>query len=190
MNKASPSDEIAIFVRVVERGSFVAVAKETGLTPSGVSKVVSRLEDRLGVRLLQRTTRHLAVTPEGETLLARGREILSAIEAMEAQITTTRGKPRGLVRLNAGTAYAKHCLLPSLSGFHARYPDIEVELSIDDRRVDIIAQQIDVAVRTGPLDELEPRRSQTRRSGSHHLCQPCVFEAPRQTHIIAGSGAP
>ena len=72
---------------------------------------------------------------------------------MEAEITATRGKPRGLVRLNAGTAYAKHGLLPILSGFHARYPDIEIELSIDDRRIDVIAQQIDVAIRTGSLND-------------------------------------
>src|SRR4051812_20100371 len=153
MNMSSPSDEIALFVRVVERGSFAAAAKETGLTPSGVSRGVSRLEDRLGVRLLHRTTRRLAVTPEGETLLARGREILGAIAAMEAEITATRGKPRGLVRLNVGTAYAKHGLMPLLAGFHARYPDIEIELGIDDRHVDVIAGQIDVAIRTGALGE-------------------------------------
>jgi DNA-binding transcriptional LysR family regulator len=153
MNTSSPSDQIALFVRVVERGSFAAAAKESGLTPSGVSKGVSRLEDRLGVRLLQRTTRRLAVTPEGETLLAHGREILGAIDAMEAEITATRGKPRGLVRLNVGTAYAKHCLMPSLAGFHARYPDIEIELSIDDQHVDVIGRQIDVAIRTGALGE-------------------------------------
>jgi DNA-binding transcriptional LysR family regulator len=151
MNKSSRSDEIAQFVRVVERGSFAAAARESGLTPAGVSRAVSRLEDRLGVRLLQRTTRRLAVTPEGETLLARGREILGAIDAMEAEITATRGKPRGLVRLNAGTAYAKHCLLPLLPGFHARYPEIEIELGIDDRHVDVIAAQVDIAVRTGAL---------------------------------------
>ena len=72
MNKSSRADEIALFVRVVERGSFAAAARTCGLTPGGVSRAVSRLEDRLGVRLLQRTTRRLAVTPEGETLLARG----------------------------------------------------------------------------------------------------------------------
>ena len=153
MNKSSSSDEIALFVRVVERGSFAAAARETALTPSGVSKTVSRLEDRLGVRLLQRTTRRLAITPEGETLLARGRAILAAIESMEAEVTATRGKPRGLVRVNAGTAYAKYCLVPALAAFHARYPEIEIELGIDDRRVDLVAQQIDVAIRTGPLDD-------------------------------------
>jgi DNA-binding transcriptional LysR family regulator len=151
MNRSARSDEIAQFVRVVERGSFAAAARESGLTPAGVSRAVSRLEDRLGVRLLQRTTRRLAVTAEGETLLARGREILGAIDAMEAEITASRGKPRGLVRLNAGTVYARHCLMPILGGFHARYPDIEIELGVDDRHVDLIAQQIDVAVRTGAL---------------------------------------
>lgn len=153
MNKLSPSDEIALFVRVIECGSFAAAAIETGLTPSGVSKVVSRLEDRLGVRLLQRTTRRLAVTPEGETLLLRGREVLAAIEAMEAEVTASRGKPKGLVRLNTGTAFAKHCLIPALPSFHERYPEIEIEIGIDDRRIDIVAQHLDVAIRTGPLDD-------------------------------------
>ena len=153
MNKSSPSDEIAIFVRVVERGSFTTVADETGLTPSGVSKIISRLEDRLGVRLLQRTTRRLALTPEGETLLLRGREILSAIEAMESEVTAARGKPRGLVRVNTGSAFAKHRLIPVLPDFRARFPDIEIELGIDDRRIDVIAQQVDVAIRSGSLSD-------------------------------------
>lgn len=87
MNKPLRADEIALFVRVVESGSFAAAGRTSGLTPAGVSRAVSRLEHRLGVRLLQRTTRRLAVTPEGETLLARGREILGAIDAMEAEIT-------------------------------------------------------------------------------------------------------
>jgi DNA-binding transcriptional LysR family regulator len=153
MNKSSPSDEIALFVRVVERGSFAAAAAETGLTPSGVSKVVSRLEDRLGVRLLQRTTRRLAITQEGETMLARGRDVLAAIEALEAEVTASRGKPRGRVRVNTGTAYAKHCLIPALPAFHARFPEIEIELGIDDRRIDVIGQQVDLAIRTGPLGD-------------------------------------
>lgn len=153
MNKTSPSDEIAIFVRAAERGSFTAVAEETGLTPSGVSKVISRLEDRLGIRLMQRTTRRLALTPEGETMLARGREILQAIESMESEVTSARGKPRGLVRVNTGSAFAKHRLVPALPEFRSRFPEIEIELGIDDRRVDVIAQQIDVAIRTGPLGD-------------------------------------
>lgn len=132
MNKSSPSDEIALFVQVIERGSFSAAAEETGLTPSGVSKVITRLEDRLGVRLLQRTTRRLVMTPEGETLLMRGREILSAIEVKEAEVTAARGQPRGLLRVNTSTAFAKHRLIPAMPEFHARFPEIEIDLGIDD----------------------------------------------------------
>lgn len=154
MKVASPSDEIALFVRVVDRGSFAAAAADLGLTPSGASRSVTRLEHRLGVRLLQRTTRKLALTPEGETLLRRGREILAAIEQAEAEVTAARGRPRGLVRVNTGTAFGKHRLVPMLSAFRERYPEVELEISIADRRVDVIDAQIDVAIRTGmPGDE-------------------------------------
>lgn len=153
MNKISASDEISVFVRVVERGGFAAAAEETGLTPSGVSKAVTRLEDRLGVKLLQRTTRRLMMTAEGEMLLARGREILAAIEATEAEIMAARGKPRGLIRINMGAAFAKHRLAPVLPAFRERYPEIELNISVADRRVDVIGEQLDVAIRTGPLTD-------------------------------------
>ena len=138
MNKTAASDEIGIFVRVVERGGFAAAAEETGLTPSGVSKAVTRLEDRLGVKLLQRTTRRLMMTAEGETLLERGREILAAIEATEAEVMAARGKPKGTIRVNMGTAYAKHRLAPVLPKFRALYPEIDLIVSVADRRVDVI----------------------------------------------------
>lgn len=153
MNRPASTDDIALFVRVVELGSFAAAAADRGVTASAASKVVSRLEDRLGVRLLQRTTRRLALTPEGETMLARGRDILAAVEAAEAEVSAARGRPRGLLRVNTGTAFARHRLAPILPDFHARYPDVTVELSVADRRVDIIADQVDVAIRTGALGE-------------------------------------
>jgi len=149
MNKTSSSEEIVVFVQVVESGSFAGAAEALTLTPSGVSKAVTRLEDRLGVRLLQRTTRRLVLTAEGETLLARGRDILAAIEAAEAEVTLARGKPRGLLRVNTGTAFAKHRLAPYLLAFQMQYPDISLDLSIADRRVDVIGEQVDVAIRTG-----------------------------------------
>jgi DNA-binding transcriptional LysR family regulator len=151
MNKPTSSDEIAIFVSVVERGSFAAAAEASGLTPSGVSRVVTRLEDHLGVRLLERTTRRLKLTPEGETLLARGREVLATLEALETEVSSTRGRPRGLIRVATGTAFAQHRLAPALPEFRARYPEIDLDLTVSDRRVDVIGDQIDVAIRTGPL---------------------------------------
>ena len=147
------ADDIAIFIRVVDLGSFAAVAKETGLTPSAISKIVSRLEDRLGVKLLQRTTRRLVLIQEGETYAMRGREILAAIEAAEAEVTAGRGQPRGHIRVNTGTAFAKHRLAGILPEFLRRYPEITVELSVNDRRIDVVADQIDVAIRVGPLGD-------------------------------------
>ncbi len=153
MNKTSSSDDLAVLVAVAEAGSFAAAAENLGLTPSGVSKAVTRLEDRLGVRLMERTTRRLALTVEGDMLLARGRDILAAIEAAEAEVTAARGKPKGLVRINTGTAFAKHRLAPLLPAFHDAYPDIRLELSINDRRIDVIGEQVDVAIRTGNTDD-------------------------------------
>ncbi|QWG14260.1 LysR family transcriptional regulator [Bradyrhizobium sediminis] len=149
----NPSHDIAVFIRVVDLGSFAAVAKEANLSPSAVSKIVSRLEDRLGVKLLQRTTRRLVLSQEGETYSIRGREILAAIEAAEAEVTAGRGQPRGHLRINTGTAFAKHRLAPLLPEFLKKYPDMTVELSVTDRRVDVVAEQVDVAIRVGPLGD-------------------------------------
>ncbi len=163
MSSMSGSDAYAIFVRTVELGSFAAVAVETALTPSAVSKLIQRMEDRLGVKLLHRTTRRLVLTQEGETYLAHCRLILAAIETAEADVTASRGRPRGQIRVNTGTAFAKHRLIPLLPEFSRRYPEITLELSITDRRIDPIADQIDVTVRVGPLSD-SPLRA--RRIGT------------------------
>lgn len=150
----SPSD-LACFVRVVELGSFAAVGAEVGLTASGVSRIVSRLEDRLGVKLLHRTTRRLALTPEGETFLVHAQGILAAVEAAEAAVAATHGRPRGHIRLNSGTAFARHKLARLLPAFLAQYPDITVDLSVGDERIDPIAERVDVTIRVGPLEDSE-----------------------------------
>lgn len=149
----NPAHDIAIFVRVVDLGSFAAVAEEMRLTPTGVSKAVTRLEARLGAKLLQRSTRRLALTHEGEMFLARGREILAAIEAAEAEVSAGNRQARGLIRVNTGTAFAKHRLARWLPAFHAQYPGLHVEMSVTDRRIDPIADQIDVTIRVGPLGD-------------------------------------
>jgi DNA-binding transcriptional LysR family regulator len=152
--RAGPSD-IACFVRAVDLGSFAAVAAEIGLTASGASRIVTRLEDRLGVKLLHRTTRRLALTPEGETFLAHARGILSAVEAAEAAVASTHGRARGHIRLNSGTAFAKHKLAKLLPDFLAQYPDITIDLSVSDQRIDPISERVDVTIRVGPLADSE-----------------------------------
>ncbi len=147
------TDDLETFVRTVDLGSFAAVAEERGLTPSAVSKIISRIEDRLGVKLLHRTTRRLVLTQEGETYVVHARRILAAIEAAEAEVTSSRGRPRGHIRVNTGTAFAKHRLIPLLPAFTERYPEITIDLSVSDRRIDAIAEQIDITVRVGPLGD-------------------------------------
>ena len=145
------SSDLRVFVRVLDRGSFSAAAKDLGLTPSAVSKLISRLEDRLGARLLERSTRRLALTPEGETYLARARKIVAEIEEAEAEVAHARGAPRGRLRINSGTAFGLHQLAPALADFLARYPEIDVDLSITDRLVDLLEEQSDIAVRSGHI---------------------------------------
>ena len=145
------TNDMRAFVRVVEHQSFSAAAVVLGLTPSAVSKLVSRLEDRLGVRLLHRTTRRLALTSEGEVYFARARQILADIEEVEAEVTKSRGSPRGRLHVHTSNAFGVHQLAPALPQFLMRYPDIEVELSITDRIVDLVGERADVAIRGGPI---------------------------------------
>ena len=147
--------DIECFVRAIDLGSFAAVGIEIGLTPSGISRIVTRLEDRLGVKLIHRTTRRLALTPEGETFLAHARGILSAVEAAHAAVASTHGRARGHIRLNSGTAFAKHRLARLLPDFIAQYPDITIDLSVSDQRIDPISERVDVTIRVGPLADSE-----------------------------------
>jgi DNA-binding transcriptional LysR family regulator len=147
---SAPSD-MAAFVRAVELGGFSAAARELQLTPSAISKLVSRLEERLGVRLLNRTTRRLALTPEGEAFMLRSQRIIADIAEAEDEVASFRARPRGLLRVNVGTAFAMHALAPALPAFLQRHPEMEVELSVTDRLVDLIEENADLGIRTGAL---------------------------------------
>src|SRR5258708_29883283 len=143
--------DMRAFACVVEHQSFSAAAASLGLTPSAVSKLVGRLEDRLGVRLLHRTTRRLSLTSEGNVYFARVRQILADIDDVEAEVASSRASPRGRLHVDTSNAFGVHQLAPALPDFLVQYPDIEVELSITDRVIDLIAEQADVAIRTGRL---------------------------------------
>lgn len=145
--------DVRAFVRVVERGGFVAASKDLGVTASAVSKLITRLEDRLGVRLLHRTTRRLALTPEGEIYHLRARDILAAIDDAEAEVSRAGQRPRGRLRVSCVAAFAFHQLTPALPHFFARFPDIELELGVTDRVVDLLAQNADVGIRSGPIED-------------------------------------
>lgn len=143
--------ELGTLVAAADHGGFSAAARALGVTPSAVSKTITRLESRLGVRLLNRTTRRLTPTADGETLIARGRQILAELDEAEMQVTRSRGLPRGLLRLHTLVAFGLHSLPPVLPEFLRRYPDVQVEISISDRLVDLVEEGGDLAVRSGRL---------------------------------------
>lgn len=150
------------FVRVVEAGSFSAVARESGVGQPQVSKQMALLEAQMGVRLLRRSTRALTLTDEGERLYERAKRILDEVGQMEAQV---RGGdvPHGLLRVACPTAFSRIKLLPVLTPFLERYPELQLELSVGDRFVDLVEEGVDVAVRIG---ELQERDFRARRIGS------------------------
>ena len=149
---ATPA-EMAIFERVVERGSFAGAAEDVSLSPSAVAKLITRLEQRLGVRLINRTTRRLALTAEGEIYLDRVREILGAIEAAESEIASAHASPRGHLRVHTFPVIAAHELAPALPEFLARHPHITFDFMVTNRSVDLVGENVDVSLRMGPLED-------------------------------------
>lgn len=144
------SGEMAVFVRVVDLGGFSHAAKALAMTPSAVSKLIGRLEERLGARLLNRSTRRLQLTAEGEAFYERCVGILADIEEAERE-AAAGAAPRGRVRVNANIPLGRHRLLPLVPDFLAAYPDVSLDITLSDRVVDLMQERADVAVRSGPL---------------------------------------
>jgi DNA-binding transcriptional LysR family regulator len=144
-------DELQAFVRVVDSGSISAAAEQLTQTASGVSRALSRLEDKLDVTLLRRTTRRLELTEEGQAFLAQARKILDAVEDAEEQMKLRRQKPAGRLRVNAAAPFMLHAVVPLIAGFRAQYPDIQLELHSSEQIIDLLEQRTDIAIRIGPL---------------------------------------
>lgn len=141
---------LEVFALVAAEGSFSAAARLLGLTPSAVSRTVDRIEQRLGVRLILRSTRALSLTVEGEAYLAAARRILTDLDEAE-QAIADRGTPRGRLRVSAAQAHGRLAIVPLLGRFAALYPHILVDISLSDGLVDVAAGDADVAIRLGPL---------------------------------------
>ncbi len=144
------SGELEVFARVVESGGFSAAARRCGMTPSAVSKLITRLEQRLGTRLLNRSTRQLQLTPEGCAFYERGVRILADLEEAE-RCASENAAPRGRLRVNANVPFGHHFLLPLVPEFLAQHPEVTLDIVLTDEVVDILEQRTDVAVRAGPL---------------------------------------
>lgn len=135
---------------VVAGGSFSAAARQLELTPSAVGRAIDRIETRLGVRLLLRTTRALRLTAEGQAYLGAARRILADLDDAE-QAIADQGAPRGRLRVSAALSHGRLCVVPLLDAFSRAYPEILVDMNLTDQLVDVAAGQADVAIRFGPL---------------------------------------
>lgn len=142
---------VATFVRVAEAQSFVEAANQLGLSTSAVSKAVARLEEELGIKLLHRTTRSVSLTPEGERFYEGLRRILGEMEVLTEELTEGLSEPRGRLKISMPAAYGRMCGVGLVAEFLQTYPKIFVDLSLDDRDVDLAAEGVDVAVRAGAL---------------------------------------
>ena len=142
--------ELEMLVLVAERGSLSAAARQLGISPSAVSKTMSRLEARLGVQLLQRSTRRLQLTPEGAQLCERGKRVLADLDELEACVAV-RSAPRGLVRINTSSSTGKMLLVPLVPQLLATHPGLRLEISLSDQIVDLVEAGIDIAIRWGQL---------------------------------------
>lgn len=140
-----------IFVAVVRAGSFSAAARVAGLTPSAVSKQISRLEARLGARLFDRTTRRLSLTEVGAAFNERCRRILTEVEEAERAVADAHAGPRGTLRLNLPVVFGRLHVVPLLSEFLGRFPEVRVDITFNDRFVDLLEEGVDLALRIGEL---------------------------------------
>ncbi len=144
--------EMEVFVLAAELKSFSAAGRKLKLSPSAVSKLVTRLEDRLGTRLVVRSTRMLQLTPEGETYLARASRILAEIADTEEIVSGGgRALPRGPLSVNASVGFGELYILPMTREFQKLFPDVQLDITLTDDTVDLIRERVDIAIRHGPL---------------------------------------
>lgn len=142
-----------VFIRVVEANSFTRAADSLNMPNATISKTIQQLESHLGIRLLQRTTRRITVTPEGEAYYEKAREILNALEEVDAAFKTSKNNIKGHLRIAIGGSTARDILIPLLADFMATYPDIRIDLAVADKPSDLISGNIDCAIRGGALED-------------------------------------
>ncbi|MEQ4575852.1 MAG: LysR substrate-binding domain-containing protein, partial [Gammaproteobacteria bacterium] len=166
-------DAMQAFARVVETGSFTKAAETLRTSKTSVTQLVQQLEARLRVKLLNRTTRKVNVTADGAAYYERVVRLLADLDDAETGLSDASASPRGRLRVDVPSPLARMILVPALPDFHARYPDIQIDMGVSDRRVDLIGEGVDCVVRGG---ELTDRSLVARRVGDLRLG---VYAAPR-----------
>ncbi|MCJ0826545.1 LysR family transcriptional regulator [Luteimonas sp. 50] len=181
--------QMASFVAVVDAGSFVGAADATGLSKAAVSRHVAELEQRLGARLLQRTTRRLSLTDDGQLFFARAKDMLAAVDEAESEISSRSGEPSGLLRINAPLTFGVLHLAPLWGRFAQLHPKVSLDIALSDRVVDLVEEGYDLAVRITnlPSSQLVSRQLATTRmvacASPQYLAQ---HGTPRHPGELAG----
>lgn len=159
------TSELEFFSILINAGSLSAAAGELNLTPPAVSKRLAQLEARLGVRLLNRSTRHFNITPEGEVYLNRCRQIIQDINAMEQEVLSLRAEPKGLLRINTTPGFGRNYIARAISAFLKQYPEMEIQLTLDSNQPDPSSGDFDIGVRFGlpPDSNIVARKIMTNR---------------------------
>lgn len=145
------SEELQVFVAVIDCGSISAAAAQMGQTPSAVSRTLARLEAKLGTTLVNRTTRRMDLTEEGRFFLEQARQVLRQMDELEERLAMNRQTPIGRLRVNAATPFMLHAIVPWIGEFRQQYPGIDLELNTDDLIIDLLEHSTDVAIRIGEL---------------------------------------
>lgn len=182
------SEELAIFVAVVESGSFSRAAERLGQANSAISRAVKKLENKLGVNLLNRTTRQLSLTEEGERYFRRVQNILQEMAAAETEMLETKSTPRGTLRIDAATPVVLHFLMPLIKPFRERYPDISLSLVSSETFINLIERKVDVAIRVGKLTDSSLRARPLFNSYRKVIASPdyiARFGAPESVEALS-----
>ena len=143
-------ESLRVLIEVARRGSFAAVARDRNLDPSSISRLVSSLEDSLGFRLFQRTTRRMELTEAGEVYLSRIANVVEELDRARDEALTVNTSPTGTLRLTASVAFGQTWLTPLLSQFRQQFPNLKLELLFTDTNLDLVSERIDLAIRLGP----------------------------------------
>ncbi|MDB5852291.1 MAG: bacterial regulatory helix-turn-helix, lysR family protein [Herminiimonas sp.] len=169
MSKADGFSDLAFFAVLAKKESLSAAARELGVTPPAVTRRLAVLEQRLGVRLLNRTTRRISLTGEGERYVAQAARILADVRELEESVSSSRAAPKGLLRINATLGFGRTTIAPLVSHFAQRYPEVEVQLQLTDRAIDLVEDAFDLGIRFGELPDtrLSARKIMSNR---RYLC--------------------
>ena len=181
------SDDLRTFVTVIDSGSLSAASAHLGQTTSGVSRALSRLEDKLATSLLTRTTRRMELTEEGQIFLEKARVILAAMAEAEETIRIRHQKPAGRLRVDAASPFMLHCVVPHVAEFRELYPEIRLELSSNDQIADLIEHRTDVAIRIGALTDSTLHARPLSSSKLHILASPDYlrrYGTPQEPHEL------